>query len=89
MNKRTIVRWLLSRTADWNEEIHNALEQQVQTGYREMFPHAEHVDAELIKRMREFYSQRMLITASLLVSAASVLVALVALIVSIISLLAA
>lgn len=86
MSKRAIVRWFVGLTNGWNEELHQAIEQRVQDGYRRDFAQAAHVDVELIKQMREFYYQRMMATASLLIGGAAFIVSLVALLISVVAL---
>ncbi|WP_061179154.1 hypothetical protein [Caballeronia pedi] len=84
--KRRLVRWFVDFTKGWNEELHNAIQADVLAEYRRSFPNGTDDPEGIIGRMREFYHQRMMATASLLISAASLAVALVALVVSIVAL---
>ncbi|WP_175785288.1 hypothetical protein [Burkholderia ambifaria] len=75
-------------THGWNKEIHDAIEAKISEEYGRMFPDVEgleKIDA-LKKQMREFYYQRMMNTATLLLATSSLLVAFVSVIVALIAL---
>ena len=85
MIKRKIVRATVKFLDGWNNELHVAIESQVQTAYKGYFPHG-HSDPESAQKqmtkMRDFYYQRMMNTGVLLIGLLSLVVALIALIVS-------
>lgn len=83
--KRSVVRVLLRLADGWNKELHNAVEDNVISAYKEMFPggsSAENMESQ-IKDMRTFYYARLMNTANLLLACVAVLVSIVALFVSI------
>ncbi|HEJ8623941.1 TPA: hypothetical protein SMK09_005843 [Klebsiella michiganensis] len=74
-------------THEWNEALHASIERKISEGYDQAYPKKndfEHRDSTT-KTMREFYYQRMINTASLLLTGVSLLVALIALIVAIVA----
>lgn len=86
--KQKIVNALVNSTHEWNMAMHNAIERKVFEGFKETFPNGLNDPAETDKRiesMRTFYYQRMMNTASLLLTGASMIIALAALIVAMIS----
>lgn len=88
MIKRKIVRATVKYLSGWNKELHQAIEEQVIDAYHKTYPDDESDFAEkdkTIKKMREFYYQRMMNTAALLTGFLSLIVAFIALIVSIIA----
>lgn len=88
MIKRRMVRAIVRYLSGWNKELHQAIEEQVIDAYKNTFPNAECDSAEkdkTIKKMREFYYQRMMNTGALFVGFMSLIVALIALIVSVIA----
>lgn len=87
-NKQKIVDWFINSTHEWNMAMHNAIERKVFEGFKETYPNGlkNHDETnEKIESMRTFYYQRMMNTASLLLTSASMIIALVALIVAMIS----
>ncbi|MEX3845585.1 hypothetical protein [Paraburkholderia sp. BR10882] len=85
LNKRRLVRWFLSWTDSWNEEVHEAIESIVHTEYARMFPNGAQ-DPQIVEQMRTFYYARMMNTAILLVAVSSLVVSLCALVVSAVAL---
>lgn len=89
MIKRKIVRSAVKYLSGWNNELHEAIEQQVFDGYKRDHPTDERnfyeKNADIIKR-REFYYQRMVNTGALFAGFLSLMVAFIALIVSLIAL---
>lgn len=86
--KQKIVNAFVNSTHEWNLAMHNAIERKVFEGYKNTFPNGmkdPEQTEERIDSMRTFYYQRMMNTASLLLTAVSLTVALVALIVAIIA----
>lgn len=86
--KSTAVRKFLAFTHSWNHEIHKHIENKIVNSFAETFPDGVESPAEqdrIIKGMRDFYYQRMMTTATLLLAFSSLVVSLVALVVSIIS----
>jgi hypothetical protein len=82
--KRKLAQAFVRFTDGWNKEFHEAIEANVREGFKQTFQNIDDIDKvdEIMKRMREFYYQRMMNTAMLLIAAASVMVALASLIVS-------
>lgn len=86
--KSSAVRKFLAFTHSWNHEIHKHIENKVVNSFSDTFPNGIEDSEErnrIIKGMREFYYQRMMTTATLLLAFSSLAVSLVALIVSVIS----
>ena len=86
--KQKIVNAFVDSTHDWNMALHNAIERKVFEGYAKTFPNAMNDPEETherIESMRAFYYQRMMNTASLLLTGTSLIIAVVALIVAMIS----
>lgn len=86
--KQKIVNAFVDFTHEWNLAMHNAIERKVFEGYKNTYPNgmkSPEETEEKIESMRTFYYQRMMNTASLLLTAVSLTVALVALIVAIIA----
>ncbi|WP_227474536.1 hypothetical protein [Escherichia coli] len=86
--KQKIVNAFVNSTHEWNMAMHNAIERKVQAGFKETFPNGFNnpdETQERIESMRTFYYQRMMNTASLLLTSASMIIALIALIVAMIS----
>ena len=84
MIKRKLVRATVRYLSGWNKELHQAIEEQVLDAYKKTFPDDDRDYDEkekTVKRMREFYYQRMMNTGALLAGFLS----LIALIVSIIA----
>lgn len=71
----------------WNESFHQAFEKQIQNEFKRSFPHRLELDesVKIMNRMRSFYYQRMMSTASILTAFASLFVALIALIIAFIA----
>ncbi|EOA0094775.1 TPA: hypothetical protein L9L63_003122 [Klebsiella pneumoniae] len=88
MIKRKIVRATVKFLSGWNKELHHAIEEQVIDAYRQTFD-SDKQDLseknETISSMREFYYQRLMNTAAILVGFMSLIVAFVALVVSIVA----
>lgn len=87
--KQRIANAFVNFTHGWNIAIHNAIERKVFDGYHELFPNNAkdgEKAGEFIDSMRKYYYQRMMNTASLLLTGISLIVALIALIVAIIAL---
>lgn len=88
MIKRKIVRATVKYLSGWNKELHQAIEDQVLDAYKQTFPDDSRTFDEkdkTVKKMREFYYQRMMNTGALLVGFLSLIVAFIALIVSLIA----
>ncbi|MBJ8387983.1 hypothetical protein [Citrobacter cronae] len=88
MIKRKIVRATVRYLSGWNKELHQAIEEQVLDAYKKTFPDDDRDFDEkekTVKKMREFYYQRMMNTGALLAGFLSLIVAFIALIVSIIA----
>ncbi|HBC2536858.1 hypothetical protein [Enterobacter kobei] len=86
--KQKIVNAFVNSTHEWNMAMHNAIEKKVFEGYANTFPNGMKDPEETHERidsMRTFYYQRMMNTASLLLTGASLIIALVALIVAMVS----
>ncbi|EAZ6860609.1 TPA: hypothetical protein ACIBV6_002723 [Salmonella enterica subsp. enterica serovar Zanzibar] len=86
--KQKIVNTFVNSTHEWNMVMHNAIERKVHEGFKDTFPNGLKDPAETgerIESMRAFYYQRMMNTASLLLTGASLIIALVALVVALIS----
>ncbi|HGG5568070.1 TPA: hypothetical protein ACS5Y4_004634, partial [Salmonella enterica] len=86
--KQKIVNTFVNSTNEWNMAMHNAIERKVFEGFERTFPNGLKDPAETgerIESMRAFYYQRMMNTASLLLTGASLIIALVALVVALIS----
>ncbi|MEX3020249.1 hypothetical protein AB4K05_11725 [Kluyvera sp. STS39-E] len=86
--KQKIVDIFVNSTHDWNQAMHNAIERKVFEGYNNTFPNGmqdPEQTEERIESMRTFYYQRMMNTASLLLTAVSLTVAFIALMVAIIA----
>ncbi|WP_447881911.1 hypothetical protein [Serratia fonticola] len=89
MIKRKLVNKFVDITDAWNKELHQTIEKKVRDEYLKLFPEGRESMEDMIKTMngmREFYYQRMMVTASLLIASTSMLVAALALIFSLISL---
>lgn len=89
MNKRRLVRWFINQTDSWNREFHEAIESNVQSNFRDMFPSGMQNREEMgpmIEKMRSFYYARMMNTAMLLVALSSMLVSICALVVAVVAL---
>lgn len=89
MIKRKLVNKFVDITDAWNKELHQTIEKKVRDEYLKLFPDGRESMEDMIKTMngmREFYYQRMMVTASLLIASTSMLVAALALIFSLISL---
>lgn len=88
--RRRIVERIIGSIANWNEDIHNALEMRIQDEDKKYFPPSPKNEEERearnqrIEKMREFYYGRMINTASLMVAMSSLVVALVALVVALV-----
>ncbi|HHT0320959.1 TPA: hypothetical protein ACTW78_003157 [Raoultella planticola] len=85
--KQKIADAFVNFTNDWNTVLHASIERKIAEGYSEAYPDkndGKH-ENETKKMMREFYYQRMINTASILLTGVSLLVALVALIVAIVA----
>ncbi|MBL5864439.1 hypothetical protein JBO49_27970 [Serratia fonticola] len=89
MIKRKLVNKFVDITEAWNKELHGTIEKRVQAEYLKCFPEGRESIDDMLKTMngmREFYHQRMTVTASLLIASTSMLVAVLALIFSLVSL---
>jgi hypothetical protein len=89
MTKRKLVNKFVDITDTWNKEMHQAIEKKVRDEYLKLFPEGRESVEDMLKTMngmREFYYQRMMVTASLLIASTSMLVAALALIFSLVSL---
>ncbi|TQI79325.1 hypothetical protein FHU10_0601 [Serratia fonticola] len=88
--KSWIVMKFLSFTHSWNHEIHRQIENKVSASYNKTFPGGiedpEKRD-KIFKGMRDFYYQRMMNTATMLLAICTLIISLVALIVSMLSIL--
>ncbi|WP_250470102.1 MULTISPECIES: hypothetical protein [unclassified Caballeronia] len=84
--KPKIVCWLLDHTHRWNKALHEEIEIRIHRAHAEMYPRGNDEADVTINRMREFYYQRMMMTAMLLLSASALVVALASLVVSVIAL---
>lgn len=85
--KQKITDAFVNFTHSWNDVLHASIERKISDGYDLAYPNKndfEHRESTT-KGMREFYYQRMMNTASLLLTGVSLLVALVALIVAIVA----
>jgi hypothetical protein len=86
--KQKIVDAFVNSTHEWNLAMHNAIERKVFDGFNNTYPSGlkdPDETQEEIESMRTFYYQRMMNTASLLLTGTSLIIALVALIVALIS----
>lgn len=85
--KQKIADAFVNFTHEWNSALHESIERKIREGYDKSFPHADDIEHRISteKTIREFYYQRMMNTASLLLTGVSLLVALVALIVAIVA----
>lgn len=86
--KQKVARKFVSYTHEWNEAIHGAIESNVHDAFRKMYPNGIEGEGETEKQidsMRNFYYQRMMNTATLLLAGLSVLIAVIALIVALIA----
>ncbi|WP_370685286.1 hypothetical protein AB9Q07_15990 [Klebsiella quasipneumoniae] len=83
--KQKIADVFVNFTHEWNSALHESIERKIREGYDKSFPHANDIEHRISteKTIREFYYQRMMNTASLLLTGVSLLVALVALFVAI------
>ncbi|MCA8037072.1 hypothetical protein LGM46_29320 [Burkholderia arboris] len=88
MTKKEIVQAVVRVTHGWNKEIHEAIEAKISEEFRQSFPNMDNLEkiAAVKKQMREFYYQRMMNTATLLLATSSLLVAFVSVIVALIAL---
>lgn len=79
--KRKIVNALVNYTHGWNEAIHYAIENKVQTEYRRSFDPNGSDNSEIVEKrindMRSFYYTRMSMTASLLFAGIAIFTAIV------------
>ncbi|HBR6119794.1 TPA: hypothetical protein ACRR39_000859 [Klebsiella quasipneumoniae] len=85
--KQIITDAFVNFTHSWNDALHASIERKISEAYDLTYPDKndfEHRESTT-KAMREFYYQRMMNTASLLLTGVSLLVALVALIVAIVA----
>lgn len=83
--KQKIVNSFVNSTHEWNMAMHNAIERKVHEGFKDTFPNGlkdPKETEETIESMRTFYYQRMMNTASLLLTGTSLIIALVALFVA-------
>ncbi len=86
--KQMIVNVFVNSTHEWNMAMHNAIERKVHEGFKDTFPNGlkdQKETEKTIESMRTFYYQRMMNTATLLLTAVSLTVALIAVIVAIIA----
>ncbi|EAS2156617.1 hypothetical protein BZH12_17345 [Salmonella enterica] len=86
--KQKIVNAFVNSTHEWNMAMHNAIERKVHEGFKDTFPNGLNDPEETEKRiesMRTFYYQRMMNTASLLLTGSSLIIALMALVVAMVS----
>ncbi|MGQ8705426.1 hypothetical protein ACUTSW_05395 [Serratia sp. TSA_198.1] len=90
--RKILVQHFVDFTDGWNKEFHEAIENNIFNEYQKKFPiikGMEYTEEQLserkktIEKMREFYYQRMIQTATLLLASISIIVALIALILSI------
>ncbi len=83
--KQKIADVFVNFTHEWNSALHESIERKIREGYDKSFPHANDIEHRISteKTIREFYYQRIMNTASLLLTGVSLLVALVALFVAI------
>jgi hypothetical protein len=84
--RRIFSRYFVEITHKWNSELHSAIENKVISEYFKTFPNeAQDPEkaGEQVDKMREFYYARMMNTAALLVTFASIIISLVALVVAI------
>ncbi|MNC33083.1 hypothetical protein D3C75_814650 [compost metagenome] len=89
MIKRKLVNKFVDITDTWNKELHQTIEKKVRDEYLKLFPEGRESMEDMLRTMngmREFYYQRMMVTASLLIASTSMLVAALALIFSLVSL---
>lgn len=88
--KKMVVKTLIDFTNEWNNEIHQAIEERVMTHSLQTFPPREDECPERrekqISDSRAFYYARMSTTASLLIAGAAFLLALIAILLTIIPL---
>lgn len=85
--KQKITDAFVNFTHSWNNALHASIERKISEAYDLTYPDKNDVEhrESTTKAMREFYYQRMMNTASLLLTGVSLLVALVALIVAIVA----
>ncbi|HIH5703226.1 TPA: hypothetical protein ACYSIB_002220 [Klebsiella variicola] len=85
--KQKIADAFVSFTHEWNSVLHESIERKIREAYDKSFPQADDIEHRISteKNIREFYYQRMMNTASLLLTGVSLLMALVALIVAILA----
>ena len=83
--KRVVVRTFLRWADGWNEEIHQAVEENIFREHKRLFRAGSDGDGSMIKKMRTFYYARMVTTANLLVTCVALLVAIAALLASIVA----
>lgn len=89
--KQKVADAFVNFTHEWNMAMHNAIERKVFEGYKGLFPNGVKDESgadnagKTIESMREFYYQRMVNTASFVLTGASLLIALIALLVALIA----